>query len=702
MSPRLSTVVLLSLFLLLLGFAYSPLLRSGLLAGDYARLLDPSASAAEPLSSLWTRASRSLWGLPQPGTSAPAFRLENLLVLLGAALSLRAFYERVLAPWAGVEQARSAATCGALLFALHPLSCAAVASLEARGACLGLLFGSGASALFLWGRQEGRYALTAASLVLCALAALSARFALACPFLLAGAEYLSAHRYRPRALRLRTSLTTLVVFGAGAALALLPGLAEADVPSAGGALAGLSGGSWRQGAASAIEELGLLVLPSNPAVLGAGGSVLAGGLFLLALQPAFLAARSAPRLWGGALLVWVLLLLGALLWHPSLRARAREFDLAWGSLPAAAIVAAGLGLAVTALSGSRRLALSALLATGYAGLGHANAWPWRGASAEVAALRIELALARDLSGEAPLLVLDPPGPRQGIDPLRGSIAWLLHPVLDGRDGLGDPARVRGLSSAAFLALASEDEFALLRARAPVVLAPSAALAGTEQGSGRRSALVLGPGEPSGEVPAWRRSLRSPPLDLDPFEFEAVRVTAELETPPSELERIRWRTRGGGLVETGSVRGVALEEGGARSAVFDLSRSLAWRLGGRIRYLFVEQGERPIERGDPLEHLPSLGEGLGPRPDGEDWVFDRPEAGRIPAAGRPGSFVLTLLSLADYECREVLAEPEPPNRLRARGVGLFAGRSTSRGAPLCWSLDYRIDGLAVARARGRLP
>jgi len=51
-------------------------------------------------------------------------------------------------------------------------------------------------------------------------------------------------------------------------------------------------------ASNAASQLGLLILPGNPEVLGATGLVLAGAAFLLAMQPALLAARSAPRLWG--------------------------------------------------------------------------------------------------------------------------------------------------------------------------------------------------------------------------------------------------------------------------------------------------------------------------------------------------------------------------------------------------------------------
>ena len=703
MGLRFTTVLLLALVLLLLALAHAPLLQAGLLADDYAHLIGvPRIEAERSLPWLWTRASQALWGIPRPGASAWPLRLENLLVLLGAALCLRAFCERLLTPWTGAEQARTGAAFGALLFSLHPLTGAAIARLEARGELLGLFLCCASAALFLRGRQQGRYALTSSSAGLCLLAACSAPSALSCPFILAGAEYFSAHRYRRRALRLRTALTTLAVFGAAALLPLLSG-------SALGGTTGLTQrafstlSSWaavRRETSAAIEELGLLVLPANPEVLGASGSVLAGALFLLALRPAFQAARNAPRLWGGVLLSWMLALWVVLLWHPATRATPDSFDQAWSALPAVLLVSAGLGLTATALAGQGNQALCALIALGLACLAHANARPWISAASELARLRVDLLPARALAREAPLLVLDPPLPIAGVDPLHGSLAWLLHPALEGRADPFVPARVRGLSTKAFLALIREAEFGELRRQSPVVLLAPGAPGGAATGAGRE-ALALGPGEPSGAVRGWRQALRSPALDLDPLGFEALRAGAGLESAPAELEVLGWRTKGVAAAASGSARGVVFEEGGGRTALFDLSRSLAWRLGGRIRLAVFEQGIRPIDRADFLEELPSLGAGLEPRSEGADWIFALPAAGTV--ASRPGgSFVLTLLALADYQCREILVDPESPGALRARGAELFAQRPEARALPLAWSLDYRIDDLAIARARGRRP
>ncbi len=694
MAPRLATALL--LLLLLLAFAFAPVLRSGLLADDYAWLLAPALDAVpgpEPawMAALWTRASRALWGIPEPGQRALAFRLENLAVLLATALCLRAASARLLAPWMGVAPAARAASLGALLFVFHPSSAAAVASLSARGELAALFLCSAAAALFLRGRQEGLYVLTSVSLGLVVLAACAAPLARAWPALLAGAEYLSAHRYRRRSSRVRTALTTLVVFGAGAALPLL-------VAALGGPpqLAASAGGgfptTWealRAEAAAAVEELGLLVLPSNPELLGAGGSVLAGALFLCALQPAFRAASHAPRLWGGVLLSWVISF--ALVWlaRTGVRASGAGFDLAWSALPAASILGLGLGIAASARSGLALVGLSSVLFLGFAALGHANARPRSRATDVVRGLRRDLTRARALREGAPVLVLEPPGAVDGVDPLHGALAWLAHPALDESSAPFDPLAVRGLSTRAFLEFSEQEEFEELREAGVIVLAPA-------PDGGPRAAVLVTAGAPSGGTRSWRRELRSPVLDLDPFEFDTVRVTAGLESSPAELARVAWRTKNG--EGAGSAPGVVLEQGGGRLALFDLSRSLDWRLGGRVHHVVFEHGNRPIEEAEVLEELPELGV-PAPEVDGADWTW--PSAGlALPAPG--GTFALTLFSLAELECLELALEPGAGGELRASGAARFARRALELGEPLAWSLDYRIDGQALARARGRMP
>jgi hypothetical protein len=262
--------------------------------------------------------------------------------------------------------------------------------------------------------------------------------------------------------------------------------------------------------------------------------------------------------------------------------------------------------------------------------------------------------------------------------------------------------VSALSSAAFLAFVGEPEFARLRERPLLLLAASGA--GAELPL--RRVVRLTAGEPSGAQHSWRRDLRSPPLDLDPLELEAVRVVGTPESELEELTLLGWRSRSasGGTASAGSgtQAGIPLERAGGREVLFDLTGSLSWRLAGRIQYLVLERGERDIERAEVLARLPELGRAVVPGVRAADWVFPRPALETGAPAG--GSFVLTLLALGTLESREFLLEwdPEQPASagLRARGAELFAQAARQGGAPLAWSLDYRIAGQAVARARGR--
>lgn len=668
------------LLLPLVGFAYSPVLRAGLLADDYAVLLGGRAEVG-PLVRAWCALSTALSGLPAPGAAAWTLRLENLVVLGAAAFALRVFLRRLLEPWFGAGHAALAATSAAGLFLLHPLAPSAVAGMAARGELLGTALGLGSCALFLWSRQESRDPFTIVALAGLALAALASPVALGFAALCALAEYLAARRWRQRSLRARTALTTLALFGAGA---VLPRVLLGVAPWAGAAGAGAGGApGWEHG--RPVEDLGRLILPVEPDVLGFAGVLLAGALLFLALQPSFRAARNAPRLWGGALATGCLALGLA-----ELRTVAGDAPLelgnAWAALGAVAVLGAGLGLTSSALRGGRALFVQLALALGFAVLAHANARPWLRAGEEARAVQDELVRASAESAGAPLFYIDPPARVAGVSALGDSCGWLLHPRLTGQASEFDPGRVWALASTAFLFLTRLDELGPLRAAGACVLLPA------EAPGGARASVRLAPaGAPASDLVSRGGALTQTfEPALDPLAIDAVRVSAELDVPARELERLGWRPHPG--ARTGLVRSV----GGEQTSYFDLSSSLAWRLAGPVRTLVLEQGGvRQVERWEVLRRAPEFALSEPPRAEGSDWILS-------PAAGAPsgGECVLVLLALDRGEGAELALEAQA-GRLRARGAERFAAAARARGAALAWSLDYRIGAHTVARVQGRL-
>lgn len=601
-------------------------------------------------------------------------------MLFGLATALFAFLVRLLTPWLGPEGARSAGLATALFLPLHPQAVRGIAELGARGELLALALGFLAAYLFLKGRQTERGSFTAASLALLLLAGAAASVAVLVALLLGAAEFSSVRRHRRRLLRLRTAATTAVLFGCAA---LLPSwFGAARLPD------GLGPGAEPRARLLALgDQLGHLALPVRDE-LGAVGWVLGLGLLLLALQPAFHAARHAPRLWGSLLFAWSVALLVSLLWAgDGTRGRGLFALVVW---------AAGLGLTVTARLRVRRTALAFLVAIGWTMLAHAEARAWLVSARIQAQLQAEI-LALDPDFARPLLVLDPPA---GPLPLWGEPGWLFHPVLspEGPERYGPPD-VRMLSSAAFLALTRSAGFDELRTIRATVAVDARALGGAQPG---RVALELAPAGPSAEPRPWLRELNYTPDDpLDPLEWEGVQLVADLTSAPEELEQLGWKTREG---EGGALRGHVAERGARRVAHFDLSDSLAWRLSDSVRVLEVLGGVSPIERGELLARLPEL-PGLSELPDGatprverDDWLFAPSRAAEtLEPSGR---YVLTLLALDELELVELTLEPGPGG-LRARGAQRVAARASGE-AQVVWSLEYRIGEHALFRTRGSVP
>ena len=606
-------------------------------------------------------------------------------MLLGCALAARALLGRLLEPRIGSHPAQAAAWVAAILFPLHPAVPAALAEVASRAELAGLFLALLAGALFLRGRQTEHDGVTALALLCLLLAGLASPVTLVLAPGLALAEFCSVRRHRKRSLRIRTAVTTALVFGAAAALPVV--LRARGTPRADpGALA--LEDELRAGALSFADELGRVATAADG--LGAGGTLCAGLLLFLALHPVFRAARHAPRLWGRLLIVFGATRCVALAWASS---RAHPWGSARGLL-AALVWSAGLALTLTAQARPWRTPLVIVVAAGWAALAHFGARPWRSGSNALARLVAEvetLAPPRD----ARVLVLDPPV-LAGLPPLQRDFGWLFReaPDEEGVAGAFDPRRVRALSVPAFQTLVTSEEWRAWRSERLVVLARGVA-AGRPASELR--AFELPPARvPTREAKPWRGLTFDPPEPIDPLWLEQVRIVADISTAPAELERLAWLTRAG---EPGSCGGRVGERGGHRVAEFDLSRSLAWQLTGSVRRMFVEKGERATVTGELVARTPELAGSGAPIARSGDWSFARPDlVGPVESGAR---FVLALLDLESLEEVELVLEPDPEDpvgSLLARGAQRFAAAH----APLAWTLEYRVGEHALYRTRGSFP
>jgi hypothetical protein len=655
----------LGVFAALLAFAHAPLLRTGLFGPDYAEILGRGPG---PVSVL-----RTVLGLAPPGAPALPWRAAVLALLLGAAAALRPFLARLLEPRVGAQSARAAAIVAALLVPLHPATTAAPAGIAALPGALALFLALTAAAAFLVARQEERDRALLASAAILALAGWCDPAALVVVAWMGLAEYASVRRHRPRAVRLRTGATTVLVFGA---LALVPRLVVGGADSL-----HVDGGWSAEGARgvlrSALSELGHVSTPV--AGLGAPGVLLAGGLLLVALRPAFGAARSAPRLWAGMLAAWSAALLVALC------AAGRGASM----LPVQVAWCAGLALSITALARRSRAVLALAVALGWAFLAHAGSRPRMVASRALGAWVAEVAPLAAPPGS--VIVLDPPRV-PGAPALGADFGWCFHPAVRRGEAAEatsafDARRVRALERGAFLMLVRDETF---RREAT---GPLAVVARAPDGHLRRSSLTFGAAAPA--LPrTWMGALDHTPLEpIDPLAFEYGRLRAEPPAAPRELARLGWRTRTGAR---GALAGRVSEAGGQFVAEFDLSSSLEWTLAGSVRTLVVEQGVRPIERGEILVRLPAIPGASDPVVDGADWVFPA-EVLRARAEG--ASLVLRLLATAGGELREIVLETDAGGNPRAPGAQGFVRRQGARDDPVLWSLDERIGEHSLRRTRG---
>lgn len=700
MKLRSRSVFFASGFVVLVVFAYWPVLRAGFLGEDFAVLRTgassvvrtPSSPSGSGAAGAGPLASASLWVTRSPFVA----RAVNLALFLFGAWAFGKATRRTLLPWLGSHEARLAGIAGSALLVLHPLAPPIVASLAARGALLAFAFGGAAAAVFLSGRQERRSARTVLAALFCVAAGFAADVALALGPLLALLEFFSSHRYRPLRVRIRTALTTLTVFGSASALdALRRGsrsgregwpdfvAATADVFAEGRTTEALGWG---------FEKLGLLVLPANPMVAGAMGMSVAGALFLIGMQPAFSAARTAPRLWGWILSLWMGLLLASFALHVPWSVGPTYLTYLRVLLPSMAVAAVGLGIASTAVSDWRRPVLPTVIGIGFALLGHANAAPWPHAARALRALRGDLEEARELHGnEAAYFLLDPPASEAGIEPLGTSISWVLPPT-PGTARDRPAITIRSMDRSVFLAWLREPESFELRSENTVVLYRE----GDEASGWRSVELVAAVGSADGST--WSGEPSSPTLDIDALAVSALRVTVPSGIELTEDDRVGWSAPRS-TVSEGQQRGVWIP-GEPTTGIFDLGASLAWRLGGRIRSVRFEADLVRIQRAELLRELPGLGQGLVPVVDGDGWTFERPRPTwlePVAASGRFRVFLFDVGSLTRIQFRV----REEANRLVVPDAAAWERRILRAGArAVSWSLEFEVDGCIIARNSGR--
>ncbi len=668
------------------------------------------------LSGLSLAVSRRVCGLfDAEGTTPWGYRVENACLLALAAMGLHRFLRRLLMPWLGSEQTAGASRTAAALFFLHPLAPGLVFSLGARSDLLAILFLVWTAALFLRGRQDRVVWLTASAFVLAFLAGLSGELAVFLPLVLAAAEYLSAHRYRKRYDRLRTATTTLFTYGGAVALAAFLRMVETDALPTPGFVATWTAlqapGAAAELALLAVEKLGVLVLPASAHGAGIFGTALAGILFLFAMQPALVAARTAPRLWGWLFCAWLAALCFSLARGAQVRVQPGALGSSGVLFAAVAVMCVGLGVASTAVSGVARRVRPAVLLFGFAVLAHVNARPYALAGRYVAEVQRDLVEARLRNGrDAAILLVDARQPVRGIVPLDGDLEPLLHPAFT-----GETTRVevgaRVVSEPGLLALMREREFEELCADSLLVVFPVPPVSpvrgrSVERVGPPRQSVLLSAPPPSSGPRTWRRETRSPDLDLEALHVDALWVTAPSGSSLGDRAVVNWRARTP-LELPMECTGAWWRASPAPEAVFDLSSSLAWRLSDRVRRVWFENGPPALGQAELRDEFPSLGPGVQPDTVDGDWYFglalEEPLKGAVRAAGERGSWRVGLLDLQslDYVALEGLVQPSGTLVFEDAALHVLAFvRATATGGPVAWHLDYRVDGLPVARAQGR--
>lgn len=673
--------------------AWKPSSAQGLFAwpgmAGLARIWEVGGPGDGWLTSAWTCASRLLWsglfgsadgGVAERAGPALAYRCEQIALLVLAALCLAPLARRALSPWFGREHARAAGACAALLLLAHPLAWVASTGLESRGPLLALCAELAALWVLLRGRQERREGAWIGAALLAVIAGAAHAQAWTLPFAAALLEFASARRYRPVLVRARSAATTLVLAAACVGFEpllrflLLPRSHAQPVRAWLGALGDPA--HWLD----APGRFAWSLLPVNLAGASVVAGLLAGALWLSALQPALLASRHAPRLWGGTLLAAALALaVGVLVIGPE-SASSDDLRRAWAhlaTLPAAVIT---LGLGATALSGRARVAACALCIALCAALSAADLRAYPGALREADVLGAALERARTLYGaEARILVIDPPRVHGGLACSGDTLGALLDPQR------GNSPRVDGPVSPAFLAYVRSGGFEAARRVQPLVALVRAGALGRGGSEWQTLAFQVRAPDPRGGPIVWRGDGRSPDLAVDPMRYGRLRV--EPAAPPVERNAaLSWRAANDAV---GVGRSTAAANGG--NWTFDLSESLAWRLSGEVRRVWLEgplvrMKEAVLELDAPLA-LPA-------RHVGEQLVIDGLALPIEPSARGTVAFQVEVLDAERLELASFAAVPAPLGAELSARVGRTA-LARAGGAWLAWS-----DSAGVTR-RARL-
>ncbi|MBK7645554.1 MAG: hypothetical protein IPJ19_21395 [Planctomycetes bacterium] len=663
---------------LLLGFALAPLWRAGLVGADLA-LFPADGTQVHTLSVLGDASlelSRSLFGTPGAAAdlAARALRGENALFLFLSCLVFSALLRRTLRAWLGDEVGFAAQRAAVVLLPLHPWCALEVACIAARGELLGLLFAALAALAFLRARQESEQRWFAASFAL----ALAAGFASAEAWLLAPLcgilEWIVARRHRSALARSRTTLSTLAAF----ALATIGPLFASG---RGIALPPLDGSTL----ASALTGLGRVIVPVHPSTRDLARAALAGAALLLVLQPALVAARSAPRTWGRFALAWALLEVGCLASVPlSMPAAGADLSsLRWLCAPALCLGAA-CASAATAHSGWKRAVFPWVLALALLALDRPIVHAFPAATQRLERLVAEIA-AHKPEPAAEFVLLAPPRVERGLEllPRGAASAWLSHAA--GRERelvLLDTARISAWAASANF---PAEVF---------VLQPSASVEAPFLADVLPAARSVQRRARADERFTWREKPgKHLVYDVDPRWLRCVRARLRPDAPHEGRPHLSWSYDQGAL--GAGLDGVWIEDGDTALALFDLGRDPHWLLCGRVRSIWLEGNESAVAE---YELAPELV---------EPQLAEAPTIAQESFRARLAPTQPTECGLPGLRWRLVLFDPaaiEEVELEEAAGAdGALEFRLPQEGwaaAGTEWCLEARVGEVCVARVRGR--